>query len=364
MTAPILPTLPPAPHRVPHWFALCYLGVIVVVSLYPFTDWEDSGQPWLEFLFYPLPYYRTSFDIGVNVLAYLPYGLALARVFRPAWLGVLAAVCLGGLTSVAIEIAQLYLPVRVASNLDVLCNTGGALLGALLATVPWSVRLGLLLRRARRRWLVADSSADYALMLGVLWFLTQINPATTLFGVVVMPEGLPQPFESPLANPALFLFLLEAGGAMLNLTATLLFIASFLARRRDHAQVLAGFFLLAWLFKVVAAAAMLKPVAYFAWINPHVLAGLALGGVLTWLLTYAQRWLQTAIALVLLGLAQLVAAQWPLVATHDDQRGLFRWAYHLSNLNALSEFANHLWPWAAMACLLISALRQFRREQW
>ena len=83
-----------------------------------------------------------------------------------------------------------------------------------------------------------------------------------------------------------------------------------------------------------------------------------------WLLTYAQRWLQTAIALVLLGLAQLVAAQWPLVATNDDQRGLFRWAYHLSNLNALSEFANHLWPWAAMACLLISALRQFRREQW
>lgn len=52
------------------------------------------------------------------------------------------------------------------------------------------------------------------------------------------------------------------------------------------------------------------------------------------------------------------------MATHDDQRGLFRWAYHLTNINALSEFANHLWPWAAMGCLLISALRQFKREQW
>lgn len=364
MTPPILPSLPPAPHRVPHWFALSYLGALVVVSLYPFTEWEFNGQPWLDFLLYPLPYYRTAFDQGVNVLAYVPYGVALARMFRPAWLGVLAALGLGALTSLVIEITQLYLPMRVASNLDVLCNAAGALAGGLLATLPWTVRLGRAMQRLRRHWLLADNSADYALMLVALWFLTQINPANPLFGVVVMPEGLPQPFESPIANPALFLFLLEAGGAMLNLTATLLFIASFLARRRDYAPVLGGFFLLAWWFKVAVAAAMLKPVAYFAWINPHVLAGLALGGVLTWLLCHTQRLVQSLCALLLLGLAQLAAAQWPLVAADDDQRGLFRWAYHLTNINALSEFANHLWPWAAMGCLLISALRQFKREQW
>ena len=253
---------------------------------------------------------------------------------------------------------------RVASNLDVLCNAAGALAGGLLATLPWTVRLGRAMQRLRRRWLLADNSADYALMLVALWFLTQINPANPLFGVVVMPEGLPQPFASPIADPALFLFLLEAGGAMLNLTATLLFIASFLARRRDYAPVLGGFFLLAWWFKVAVAAAMLKPVAYFAWINPHVLAGLALGGVLTWLLCHTQRLVQSLCALLLLGLAQLAAAQWPLVAADDDQRGLFRWAYHLTNLNALSEFANHLWPWAALACLLLSISRQLRRERW
>ena len=84
MTPPILPSLPPAPHRVPHWFALSYLGALVVVSLYPFTEWEFNGQPWLDFLLYPLPYYRTAFDQGVNVLAYVPYGVALARMFRPA----------------------------------------------------------------------------------------------------------------------------------------------------------------------------------------------------------------------------------------------------------------------------------------
>ena len=109
---------------------------------------------------------------------------------------------------------------------------------------------------------------------------------------------------------------------------------------------------------------MLKPVAYFAWINPHVLAGLALGGVLTWLLCHTQRLVQSLCALLLLGLAQLAAAQWPLVAADDDQRGLFRWAYHLTNINALSEFANRLWPWAALACVLLSICRQLRRERW
>mgnify|MGYP002143511814 CR=1 FL=1 len=333
MTAPILPTLPPARHRVPHWFALCYLGVIVVVSLYPFTDWEDSGQPWLEFLFYPLPYYRTGFDIGVNVLAYLPYGLALARAFRPAWLGVLAAICLGGLSSVVIEITQLYLPMRVASNLDVLCNTGGALLGALLATVPWSVRLGLLLRRARRRWLVADSSADYALMLGALWFLTQINPAIPLFGVVTLPRGLPQPFASPLHDPALFLMLVEAGGAMLHLLALLLFLTGFLTSRRYQVRSVLLFLGIAWFVKVVAAGVLLKPMAFFEWMNFHVALGLVSGLLLAWAATRLRRGWQHFLALLALAGSVWLSSVWPLEASPRDDMVLFRWSYgHLRNL--------------------------------
>ena len=241
---------------------------------------------------------------------------------------------------------------RVASIWTCCAMPPGALAGGLLATLPWTVRLSRAMQRLRRRWLLADNSADYALMLVALWFLTQINPANPLFGVVVMPEGLPQPFESPIADPALFCFCWKPAGAMLNLTATLLFIASFLARRRDYAPVLGGFF--CWpVVQGGGNAAMLKPVAYFAWINPHVLAGLALGGVLTWLLCHTQRLVQSLCALLLLGLAQLAAAQWPLVAADDDQRGLFRWAYHLTNINALSEFANRLWRgrhWRACCC--------------
>ena len=79
----------------PHWFALSYLGALVVVSLYPFTEWEFSGQPWLDFLLYPLPYYPLPLIRASMCLAYVPYGVALARMFRPAWMGVLAALGLG-----------------------------------------------------------------------------------------------------------------------------------------------------------------------------------------------------------------------------------------------------------------------------
>ena len=65
----------------------------------------------------------------------------------------------------------------------------------------------------RRHWFVGDSSADYALLLIGLWFLTQLNPAIPLFGMVVLPEGLPQPYVSPLQDPQLFLMLIEGGSA-------------------------------------------------------------------------------------------------------------------------------------------------------
>ena len=51
---------------------------------------------------------------------------------------------------------------------------------------------------------------------------------------------------------------------------------------------------------------------------------LGAGRRLTWLCT-TQRLVQSFCALLLLGLAQLAAARWPLVAADDDQRGLFRW---------------------------------------
>ena len=66
-------------------------------------------------------------DIAVNVLLYVPLGIALLN--RPIWITACVALALSG----AIEIAQLWSVERYASPIDVATNVGGAILGALVA---------------------------------------------------------------------------------------------------------------------------------------------------------------------------------------------------------------------------------------
>ena len=78
-------------------------------------------------------------DMVVNFFGFIPYGFALAFWlirrhrwrFYPAW-G--TATVAGGLVSLTIELAQVYLPMRVSSLMDLLTNISGALLGAWLAS--------------------------------------------------------------------------------------------------------------------------------------------------------------------------------------------------------------------------------------
>ena len=352
--------LQPARHLVSRWFALIWLGVIVVVSLYPFSGWEWSGEPLLDFLTYPLPYYQRDFDNVVNVLAYLPYGFALARMSRRRWLGFLFACVAASATSFAVELTQNFLPNRVSSNLDLICNALGGAIGATIATVPLCRRIGAWLLARRYRWFVPDSTADYALMLLAVWFLTQINPAVPLFGVVVMPRGLPQPFLSPLTDPVLFLMLLEAGGAMLHLTATLLFITAFLSRRRYQLRAVLLFLAAAWLVKMLAAGMLLKPMAFFEWMNHNVALGLVSGLLAAWLCTRLPRGGQLLLALFALAGSVWLTELWPLAEAGDsgEELALFRWNEgHLRNLNALADFASRWWPWAAIGCLSLALWR-------
>lgn len=75
-------------------------------------------------------------DVLNNVLLFLPLGVALALLLHAVLpgLGVVrraGLVALGAASlSLGVEVAQLYLPERVAALADVAANTGGALLGA------------------------------------------------------------------------------------------------------------------------------------------------------------------------------------------------------------------------------------------
>lgn len=360
MRSPVRHALPQRAH-IARYLALLMFVVIVFTSLYPFTGWSYSGRPLLEFLSYPLPYYFRLFDNVVNLLVYVPYGFALALSFRPRWLGWLLALLLSALTSFMVELGQEFLPERIASNLDILYNVAGAVIGATLAVSPLFRRAWHHIWRWRQRYFVANEPADYALALMAIWFITQLNPSVPLFGVVVMPLGLPQPFISPIANPALFLFMLEAGGAMLHLIATLLFVTSFLSKRRYIARSVATVIVLAGFLKMLAAGMLLKPFAFFEWINSNVLAGLGAGFLLVWLITRFGRGVQLVSALLAILATQLISALWPLSANERDMLALFRWNYgHLANMNALVDFLSHLWPLAATLCL-VGALWNVRR---
>jgi VanZ family protein len=77
-------------------------------------------------------------DIIVNLLGFVPFGWLALLSFRPRpgagrWAALVFAVLAGAGLSLIIEGGQIWLPNRVSSALDLVCNTLGTLGGALLA---------------------------------------------------------------------------------------------------------------------------------------------------------------------------------------------------------------------------------------
>jgi len=74
-------------------------------------------------------------DIAVNILGFVPFGFLFAFWREQAngsrkWAAFLLAMVVGGGISLVIEVAQAYIPVRDSCMVDVICNTGGAAIGA------------------------------------------------------------------------------------------------------------------------------------------------------------------------------------------------------------------------------------------
>src|SRR4051812_38429639 len=114
--------------------AVAYFVVIAYTSLQPFSGWWIPPEEIRGFLWAPWPRYITLEDVVVNIAAYVPLAFLLARAFM-AKLGVRRAVFVAALlalvTSIAMECVQMFMPSRVASNVDVLTNGLGGLIGAL-----------------------------------------------------------------------------------------------------------------------------------------------------------------------------------------------------------------------------------------
>ena len=189
--------------------AVAYLLVILYASLQPFSGWRVPPDEIRRFLAAPWPHYITLEDVLINIAAYVPLGFllanALATRFGPRH-SVLVALVAACLLSTAMEALQSFMPARIASNVDVLTNTLGGLIGALAAPLFGPTHgLGMRLARLRREWFVYGRSADIGLVLVCAWLVTQLHPTAQLFGTGQLRDTLELPvlfFHTPQARVA------------------------------------------------------------------------------------------------------------------------------------------------------------------
>ena len=338
----------PQSTQLPQYFAILYGAMIVYASLDPFSAWMAPipGTPF--FLLAPWPPRYARFDIAVNVVAYAPFGLALALIgARVAPLTRLAAGTGGGaLLSLCIESAQMFLPTRDASTIDLLSNAAGAALGALIALVFNAVpglRTGF--RAWRRRVFLEGRRGDMGLALLAVWLLAQVNPGIPLFAATFDPS---LELTGDLAGT-----LLQAAQSAFNVVGVGLFLA-LLVRQRHFlgwaVLLLIGFELV---LKGCAASLLLRQAVLETWLKPGVSIGIVVGAIAL----LAAIWLPRPVRTTMCAIALLSSLVAPLLAPDMWQArapiALFDWPYgQLLNFNRLTHAVLVVWPVLASAYLL------------
>jgi VanZ family protein len=268
--------------------ACAVYGLLLLYSgLAPWSGWRDLGIDAFAYLSAPVPHYITHFDLGVNVIAYVPFGALLALAFYPQIRGFLAialAALAGLLLSGAIEAAQTFLPSRIPSNLDLLTNALGSVAGAVIAA-PYAATLidrGRLVEW-RHRWFERQTTA--ALIALALWPAAQIFPEPMLFGNGDMRSSLGPlvnalggqwwQFDAEQFGPAEFV-LGEAFVVASSLLAVGLALCSVLRRNSPRYRVLIALVLASLAAKSVGNAVQFGPERALAWLTPGAFGGIAL----------------------------------------------------------------------------------------
>ncbi len=344
------------------YLAAGYTLLIVYASLYPFVGWRDPHDGPFDFLFLAWPPYYTVSDLLLNVLGYIPLGLLLALVLLP-FTGARGAAILstlgGTVLSVVMEAIQHYISVRVASNLDVLTNSLGAMLGALLAvTVGDRWLLSGNLYRLRQRMFLPGAAVDLGFALIVLWLFTQLNPEVWLFGTGDLRPylALHRYFAF---DPASYRWL-ETAVTALNLAAICLLLTALGKARNTLAGPLLALICAALLLKTAAAMTLFRPGDAALWLTPGSMLGIPAGLLLYLALAPLPRALQAASAAALLLTAAALINLAPGNPYLDASVRVWRHGHFLS-FNGVTQLAAALWP--AVAALYLGWLGIIARRR-
>lgn len=350
--------------------AWLYAALIVYASLYPFSGWRPAGHSPFAFLIEPGPRWWTGFDVGANLVGYLPLGLlvfgALVRSGRAPRAALAVAVLGGTLLSLALELLQNWLPQRVPSNVDLLLNALGSALGAAFGLlVHW--RGGIeRWQTLRERWFQARSAGGIALLL--LWPFGLLFPAPVPLAVGQVLGRLQDFAERLLDGTAAAQWLeelppasaaahgLSTGGELLLVAAGLLapcLIAISIARPGWRRVVLvAGAVMLGFVATTLSTAMNFGPDHALAWRTPHTLAGFALGALLAAAFSFLRPRPAAGLGLVALTVLVLLVAQAP--ADPYFAQSLQRWEQgRFIRFHGAAQWIGWLWPYAAMVYLLV-----------
>ena len=340
-----------------------YFLLLVYSGLAPWSGWRDLGINAFAYLLAPIPRYVTTFDLVVNVVAYVPLGALIVLAFYPRLHGfgaVLLATLIGTLLSGAIEATQTFLPTRISSNLDLLANSLGALAGATLAA-PFASALidrGRLLEW-RHRWYEQHTTA--VLIALALWPAAQIYPEPMLFGngdlrgslesFVQALGGRWWQFDPEQFGPAEYV-LAEAFVVASALLAIGLALGSILKRDAPRYALLAGLVVTGLAAKSVANAVQFGPERALAWLTPGAFGGIALAVLSLAAATGGTRARQGRLAWVALGALLLAVNTVPENPYHLARLQEWRQG-RLLNFNALADWLSTLWPLALAGSLIV-----------
>lgn len=345
-----------SPWRLPRYLAGCYLLLVIYASLHPFSGWQSPGLSPFVFLEAAWPRYWTWFDLSINIAAYLPLGFLLAPALKTRHghaFAALLAFLWGTLTSFAIETLQSFLPSRVPSSLDLLCNGIGAGLGAILA-VWFGTTFFASINDIQRQFLARVPHSEYGLVLTGLWMITQLSPETVLFG----SGDLRQLFSivPPVPYAAHSFFAMETGIIICNMLAVGLLIRTFLLPRANAYLAMLGFFIFALSIRTLGAIILIGPQSAFAWLSPGAGLGLMLGGALL----LGSQLLPRPARIALAGLALMAGTVLVNITPFNPYSvaALTAWRQgHFLNFNGLTRLTASFWPFLSLPYLILLGRR-------
>jgi len=368
---------------------LCFTLLVVYGSLYPFSGWVDNGISPFAFLTAPKPRYITEFDLLTNVLGYCPFGALVVLSLHPRISGAratLIALVAGALLSGTMEALQTWLPTRISSNIDLITNALGSLLGAAVVA-PFTGALvdrGTL-TRLRVAWF--EPHASFAIILILLWPFAQIFPQEHLFGMGgIVREWLTDPDSWPMALlqtyfPAVVAFqddiglrpddmqsqlMLETLVTASSWIGTGLFASIAMRRTAPMLRILAGLLTAALIIKAAVAELQFPDDNAFNWLSEGGRFALLTSSLVLVLLLRLPRWLRAILAT--LALASLV------VLTNVLPSNPYAWISEQGwrmgrfiHFNSLAQWLGWLWPFLAFFYIIwrfeqVSARRRLVRR--